>query len=569
MEEDDQHRHHPQSKHVCKFCRKSFPCGRSLGGHMRSHMINDVSAQTDGTLITRKKLPSLPTAIGNDGMMANAEQGTGLHRENQKSKGPAAAASSHHDGLVGDKLCKECGKSYQSWKALFDHIKLHHHRHHHSSNKQAEEQEDGIDHEVSDSDSDSDSWDNCANNNMMMLNQKLVKDSQSDNETTLNRKKRSKRRSTRQLGIVAAANSSSFSAVSGVEQEQEEVALCLMLLSRDVRQNWPSSSPAAAAAESLDNNSLFSESANKFSSLYNVNGTHESTIPAPPAKLKGIVVMKSELSASLPPTESPANGGKRKKRQQDLLKGDVGWDPEVDINSKFECHTCNKAFHSYQALGGHRASHKKIKGCFASNFDIPTTDETTIVTDNELLSTDQSPTINKQPHQLLPVVSSPDPPPGTTKLVATKSIKHELLATKISPSPTPNVASGSGRKKGSNNNNNNHGRTIHECPICLKVFSSGQALGGHKRSHLVGSSEGKAANNVPMATLTETADGAGKIPTMKDFLDLNLPAPVDEESENNKSISNINDVVGFNPWWSGGTSHQHEQQPLVGLISNL
>ncbi|CAI0430118.1 unnamed protein product [Linum tenue] len=535
MEEDDQHRHHPQSKHVCKFCRKSFPCGRSLGGHMRSHMINDVSAQTDGTLITRKKLPSLPTAIGNDGMMVNAEQ-------------------------VGDKPCKECGKSYQSWKALFDHIKLHHHRHHHSSNKQAEEQEDGIDQEDSDSDSDSDSWDNSANNNMMMLNQKLVKDSQSDNETTLNRKKRSKRRSTRQLGIVAAANSSSFSAVSGVEQEQEEVALCLMLLSRDVRQT-------AAAAESSDNNSLFSESANKFSSLCNVNGTHESTAPAPPAKLKGIVVMKSELSASLPPTESPANGGKRKKRQQDLLKEDIGWDPEVVINSKFECHTCNKAFHSYQALGGHRASHKKIKGCFASIVDIPTTDETTIVTDKELLSTDQSPTINKQPHQLLPVVSSPDPPPGTTKLVATKSIKHELLATKISPSPTPNVASGSGRKKGSNNNS--HGRTIHECPICLKVFSSGQALGGHKRSHLVGSSEGKAANNVPMATLTETADGAGKIPTMKDFLDLNLPAPVEEESENNKSNSNINDVVGFNPWWSGGTSHQHEQQPLVGLISNL
>lgn len=31
----------------------------------------------------------------------------------------------------------------------------------------------------------------------------------------------------------------------------------------------------------------------------------------------------------------------------------------------FECSSCKKVFRSHQALGGHRASHKNVKGCFA------------------------------------------------------------------------------------------------------------------------------------------------------------------------------------------------------------
>ncbi|CAA0820597.1 C2H2-type zinc finger family protein [Striga hermonthica] len=32
----------------------------------------------------------------------------------------------------------------------------------------------------------------------------------------------------------------------------------------------------------------------------------------------------------------------------------------------FQCKACKKMFASHQALGGHRASHKKVEGCFAS-----------------------------------------------------------------------------------------------------------------------------------------------------------------------------------------------------------
>ncbi|KAI9076499.1 hypothetical protein K1719_041485 [Acacia pycnantha] len=54
---------------------------------------------------------------------------------------------------------------------------------------------------------------------------------------------------------------------------------------------------------------------------------------------------------------------------------------------------------------------------------------------------------------------------------------------------------------------------IFECPFCYKVFGSGQALGGHKRSHLLPASSSIAFHSV------------------KCSIDLNLPAPAEEDDE--------------------------------------
>ncbi|KAE8708312.1 AP2/ERF domain-containing transcription factor [Hibiscus syriacus] len=52
---------------------------------------------------------------------------------------------------------------------------------------------------------------------------------------------------------------------------------------------------------------------------------------------------------------------------------------------------------------------------------------------------------------------------------------------------------------------------IFECPLCYRVFGSGQALGGHKRSHLLAAANsGKFDNNL---------------------IDLNLPAPLEDDDE--------------------------------------
>ncbi|CAK9311105.1 unnamed protein product [Citrullus colocynthis] len=59
----------------------------------------------------------------------------------------------------------------------------------------------------------------------------------------------------------------------------------------------------------------------------------------------------------------------------------------------------------------------------------------------------------------------------------------------------------------------NEGNTrIFKCPFCYKLFGSGQALGGHKRSHLASSANGSVSLKLQIS-----------------LIDLNLPAPLEED----------------------------------------
>ncbi|KAJ4889757.1 C2H2-like zinc finger protein [Raphanus sativus] len=59
-----------------------------------------------------------------------------------------------------------------------------------------------------------------------------------------------------------------------------------------------------------------------------------------------------------------------------------------------------------------------------------------------------------------------------------------------SDSKSPMVKKSSGANKSSK---------VHECPVCFRVFKSGQALGGHKRSHFIGHKiKHKAAADMPI-----------------------------------------------------------------------
>ncbi|KAF8380504.1 hypothetical protein HHK36_027991 [Tetracentron sinense] len=135
---------------------------------------------------------------------------------------------------------------------------------------------------------------------------------------------------------------------------------------------------------------------------------------------------------------------------------------QTRTRSKYQCGTCKKVFRSYQALGGHRASHKKIRGCTPSSSPVSRNHETEFR-------------------------------PGNAGTVLVD-------------------------------------RRIHECPVCFRVFGSGQALGGHKRSHL-----------------SSSASAASAAKFGDNLIDLNLPAPVEDDDISQVELSAVSDAEFVDP----------------------
>ncbi|XP_018474803.1 zinc finger protein ZAT4-like [Raphanus sativus] len=130
---------------------------------------------------------------------------------------------------------------------------------------------------------------------------------------------------------------------------------------------------------------------------------------------------------------------------------------------RFKCETCGKVFKSYQALGGHRASHKKNK--------------------------------------------------TFTTMTSTKT-EHEKTE----------YSNGVTEKK------------VHQCPICFRVFTSGQALGGHKRSH--GSNNIGSRREFSVNQSVPSVKEEEEVEVKQRMIDLNLPAPNEDDETS----------VVFNEW---------------------
>ncbi|GKV26230.1 hypothetical protein SLEP1_g35572 [Rubroshorea leprosula] len=146
----------------------------------------------------------------------------------------------------------------------------------------------------------------------------------------------------------------------------------------------------------------------------------------------------------------------------------------------YECKTCNRSFPSFQALGGHRASHKKPK--------------TTVEEKKSPVS----------------------PPPQ-------KDDSEEGRFNRNSPFLALQV-------------NDNNKAKIHGCSICGSEFASGQALGGHMRRHRAAAAASAAAaaanQSTPSTDTSTTVDSNNGTDDVKPRnilqLDLNLPAPEED-----------------------------------------
>ncbi|KAL0744003.1 hypothetical protein Bca4012_085516 [Brassica carinata] len=192
----------------------------------------------------------------------------------------------------------------------------------------------------------------------------------------------------------------------------------------------------------------------------------------------------------------------------------------------YQCKTCDRTFPSFQALGGHRASHKKPKAAAGLHSD----------------------------HDLK------------------KSIYNDAVSLHLNNVPTATPNNNSSHRSlvvyGKAGNNK-----VHECGICGAEFTSGQALGGHMRRHrgaVVASAASASTATVRVAATPAIANTALSLSPMSFDqmsvhpvqapvkrarsavvsldLDLNLPAPED-----------VNRVNGLSFASKQEQEHEHEQ----------
>ncbi|PWZ41490.1 Zinc finger protein ZAT5 [Zea mays] len=181
----------------------------------------------------------------------------------------------------------------------------------------------------------------------------------------------------------------------------------------------------------------------------------------------------------------------------------------------YECKTCNKCFLSFQALGGHRTSHKKPRLLLLP----PVPSQPTQEKDLGLgLVPAPAPaaaeTAEASPSPAAPAEGAADATALAIPVAAApKQEGQAAAAVAVATSSTSNSSS-SGAKQP------HHRPRVHECSICGAEFGSGQALGGHMRRHR------------PLVPAGARERDDAHAPSRKEKslleLDLNMPAPCDE-----------------------------------------
>ncbi|XP_027108898.2 uncharacterized protein [Coffea arabica] len=392
-------------KHRCKLCFRSFANGRALGGHMRSHMMNLCAA-------TKAKQEFIKEEHEEEEVMnINDERQISEEFESVPSSSFSSSSSSEDEEINPKKkvdmvMDQEFCFGGVEVTAAADSVV------------------------VQDRESETESSKNPICRRSKRVRKSRVSDavqfSGYINDSMAELKKPKSGKQGRFSCELPFADAEPVSSISDTTTE-EVVAYCLMMLSRD---KWKKED-------------------NEEEAMYG-----------------GEEVEEEEAEEGKADHEEPEKQKKNKDAKSQYCHDfGVVKVTKSRTRGKYRCETCNKAFRSYQALGGHRASHKRIK---AHNSN------------------------------------------STEEEVAGK---------------------------------------IHECPICYRIFSSGQALGGHKRSHVMGAAAAAAAAAATTHVSIRTSPAAKPFSRFGEaFIDLNLPAPVDDDEISQIELSAVSDAEFVNPF---------------------
>ncbi|KAF4385607.1 hypothetical protein F8388_010163 [Cannabis sativa] len=435
-----------EQKHVCKFCNKSFLNGKVLGGHMRCHGAKNSTK-------TEKKLNN----IVHTNMEGGERVGYGL-RVNPK-KSCKISGGSTQETSEQEIICHVCDKGFDSLRALFGHMR------HHSGNKRRK----------------------------MVSCKECGKEFESLRAVTGHMKSHSERfrvpieSSEKLFGDSQHSGVRNWDGFTSLTESSDNISSALEVKSPNTskrilnngtlkKMKKPRLEKTQFCFADYSNYFLDDKKESGFTEFNFGSASSEDKVvnfddqsalalvdTAEIEKDSNVISIEMELEEEQDDDDEevgvdlvtgfgslkPSCLSEKKTKFDYSNSGSEMLENSPKKNGCYKCRTCNKIFYSHQALGGHQTIHRTPKNC--STLQIYSRQTVTQFEDF----------------------------PGIEAIGnSTKTEFNEVsldLVLEVDNNRVSSMTSFEIKE--------------HKCPICFKIFGSGQALGGHKRAHIVKDTE--------------------------------------------------------------------------------